>query len=393
MGKALNLKSRVSSYFSTKNLGEKTKSLVSQIKKIETLEVTSEIESFLLEERLIKKYRPKYNIRFTDGKTYAMLKITSTEKFPKLLITRKEENDGSIYFGPYTSSSSLKMVLKILRKIFPYETFDHHGKICLYNHLGLCTCPSVTNDKNYYKTIRYIKEFLNGKTGKLIRDLEKERKEYSNIQDYESANEINKKIEAIRLITSPFYKPFEYIENPNLRSDVIQAEMLALKNDLVLNGVKVNNLFRIECYDISNTSGKSATGSMVVFTNGEKDSSNYRRFKIKKFYNQKPNDFAMMEEMLERRFKHTEWPGPDLIILDGGKGQVTSAKKVLDKLKLNFPFIGLAKKEELIITKELKSIRLPKDSKSLHIIMRIRDEAHRFAITYHKKLRSKLIFE
>lgn len=394
MGKAINLKKRVSSYFLNKDLGEKTKALVSQIKKIKTISVNSEVESFLLEERLIKKYTPKYNISLKDGKSYPFLKITINEKYPTLIVVRKNDDPKALYFGPYTSANSLKTVLKLLRKIFPYQSVvNHANKLCLYYHLGLCPCPQVTKDENYKKTIKHIIKFLNGNTKLLINDLNKERDNYSKQEDFENASLIQKKINAITLITSPFYRPFEYENNPNFKSDVRQSELNSLVEILNNNGVAVQKLDRIECYDISNISGTNSTASMVVLTNGEKDTQSYRRFKIKKFYNNKPNDFAMMQEVLERRLKHLEWPMPDLIVVDGGKGQVSSAKKILDEISSNISLIGLAKREETIITSNLEEIKLPKDSKALLTIIRIRDEAHRFAITYHKKLRSKSIFE
>ena len=394
VGKAKNLKKRVTSYFSTKDLGEKTRILVSQIVKIKTLGVTSEIESFLLEERLIKKYLPKYNIRLVDGKQYPSIKITIKDKYPKVLLVRKHDtDDGSLYFGPYTSTSSLRMVLKMLRRIFPYQNVvNHAGKLCLYYHLGLCPCPYVTHDVSYKKNIAHIIDFLNGDTKKVIKDLQKERTIFSKNENYEEALSLQKKIDSINLITSSVYKPFEYELNPNLRSDVIADELSELKNILNENAVSVTNLNRIECYDISNTSGLNATGSMVVFTNGEKDSASYRRFKIKKFYNNKPNDFAMMQEVLERRLKHNDWPTPSLIIVDGGKGQISAAKESLAKMNSNIPLVGLAKREEIIITSDFKEIKLSGSSKPLHMVMRLRDEAHRFAITYHKKLRSNFIF-
>jgi excinuclease ABC subunit C len=394
VGKAINLRKRVSSYFSSKDLGEKTKMLVTQIDKIKTIGVTSELEAFLLEEKLIKKYLPHYNIRLVDGKSYIRLKITIKDLYPKVLLVRKEENDGSLYFGPYTSSNSLRSVLKLLRRIFPYQSVLNHQKnLCLYYHLGLCPCPYVTNDINYKKTIKHIIDFLNGDTKKVIKELENERDIFSKAEKFEQANRIQEKINQITLITSSFYKPFEYEENPNLRSDVLNFELNSLKKILNENGVGVENLVRIECYDISNTSGTNATGSMVVLTNGERDTSSYRRFKIKRDYKNKPNDFAMIKEVIERRIKNTTWPSPSLFVIDGGKGQVTSAKEVLDNFKIKIPLIGLAKREETIVTSNLKEIKLPKDSKALLIIMKIRDEAHRFAITYHKKLRAKFIFE
>jgi excinuclease ABC subunit C len=394
VGKAKDLKKRVSSYFVGKDLGEKTRILVSQIRKIKTIDVASEIEAFLLEERLIKKYKPHYNIKLLDDKRYPSLKITIKDKYPKVLIVRKIDNDKALYFGPYTSATSLRTVLKLLRRIFPYQAvLNHPNKLCLYYHLGLCPCPSVTQDENYHKNIKHIISFLNGNKDLLLKDLSKEREQASINEDFEKAAQLQKKIEAITLITSSFYQPFEYELNPNLRSDTVAANLTDLKQILNENKVPVVNLERIECYDISNTSGLNATGSMVVFTNGEKDTSSYRRFKIKRDYKNKPNDFAMMQEMLERRLKHVDWPKPSLLVIDGGKGQVSSVKDVLEKLELNIPLIGLAKREETIITSELKEIKLPKDSKALQLIMHLRDEAHRFAITYHKKLRSKATFE
>lgn len=234
---------------------------------------------------------------------------------------------------------------------------------------------------------------MNGKTKKILKDLENERNFYSKSEQFETSLEIQRKIDAINLITSSFYKPFEYEENPNLRQDLLQNSLFELQNILNENGLKVGKLERIECYDISNTAGTNATASMVVLTNGDKDTSQYRRFKIRGFYNDLPNDFAMMKEVLERRLKHEDWKSADLLVMDGGKGQVSSAKKVLTELSIDIPLIGLAKREETIITSSLLEIKLPKDSKALLLIMKIRDEAHRFAITYHKKLRSKAIFE
>lgn len=368
--------------------------MVSQISKIKTVEVSSEIEAFLLEERLIKKYKPRYNLKLIDDKRYPSLKITVKDKYPKVLIVRKQLDDKAKYFGPYTSAGALRMVLKMLRRIFPYQSVvNHPKKLCLYYHLGLCPCPEVTNDENYKKNITRIIKFLEGDKNLLIKDLTKEREAASKNDNFEYAGQIQKQIDAITLITSPFYQPFEYELNPNLRSDVINLSLQALQAILNENGVPVTNLQRIECYDISNTAGLNATASMVVFTNGEKDSASYRKFKMRGNYNRKPNDFAMLKETLRRRLKHDEWPQPSLMIIDGGKGQVSSVKTILTELGSKIPLIGLAKREETIITAALKEIRLPKRSASLQLVMRIRDEAHRFAITYHKKLRAKATFE
>jgi len=394
VGKAINLKKRVASYFKNKkDLGEKTNVLVSQIDKIKTIRVESEIESLLLEANLIKKYQPKYNIKLTDGKAYPLIKISINDEYPKVLVARKEDDKRSIYFGPFPNSGAMRLVLKTIRRIFPFQAvLNHPHKLCFYFHLGLCPCPEVLRDKGYKQTIKHIVKFLNGRTKSVIKDLEKERNGFSKTQQFEDALLVQNKIEAIKLVTSKFYKPFEYEKNPNLREDIRNEELNLLIKNLNIENVNVTKLNRIECFDISNTSGKNATGSMVVFINGERESSLYRKFKIRNTYNDLPNDFAMMEEVISRRLKHAEWGFPDLIIVDGGKGQISSALKAFAQKNIYIPIVGLAKQEEIIITADFKEIILPKNSKQLHLVMRIRDEAHRFAINYHKKLRAESIY-
>lgn len=403
VGKANNLKRRVSSYFSKNiDLGAKTSLLVSQIAKIKTVITNSEIEAFLLESRYIKKYKPKYNAKLTDDKAYLMVKITIKDKYPKVLMARKRDDnpptDGSVYFGPFPNNTrTLKTVLRIIRKIFPYQSaLNHTEKICLYHHLRLCPCPTVFDSektrKEYKKNIRHIINFLNGNAQKIIKDLKKERDILSKNEEFEKANVLQNKIKAIELITGPFYKAdLDLNVNPNLADDLREGEINDLINILNKNHIYIKSLKRIECFDISNTSGTNATGSMITFINGKKNKSWYRKFKIRTL--NKPNDFGMMEEVLKRRLNHKEWPYPDLIIVDGGKGQVSTALSVLKENKLKIPLIGLAKKEETIVTSDLKEINLPKNSAALKLIIRIRDEAHRFAITYHKKLRSKAALE
>jgi len=393
VGKAKNLKNRVSSYFTNKDLGEKTRNLVLQTVKIKTIVVSSEIESLLLEANLIKKYNPKYNVKLTDGKIYPSIRITFKDKYPKIVIVRKQNDQKSIYFGPYPDSGLMRSVLKTIRKIFPYESvLNHPKKICLYNHIGLCPCAEALGDNGYKKNIKRIIKFLSGKTKKVIAELEKERDFYSKKEDYEKAAQLQAKIDAIKKITAPVYNPFEYIVNPNLKSDIRKIEQKELLNVLNQKGVAIKNTNRIECFDISNISGSSIAASMVVFLNGEKATREYKRFKIRYENKGKPNDFAAMEEVISRRFNHPAWGTPNLLIVDGGKGQISSALKALNLKSISVPVIGLAKKEETIITADFKQINLPHNSKALHLLMRIRDEAHRFALAYHKKLRSKAVF-
>lgn len=396
MGKAKDLKARVSSYFVNSSLlGEKTKILVTKIKKIKITIVESELEALLLESYFIKKYNPKYNIKLTDNKQYLRVKITQNDKYPRVLFARREEDPNSLYFGPYPNSSAVKLVLKTIRKVFPYQSVKNHPKkICLFHHLGLCPCPPVFDSlmlrRSYKKNITNIIRIFEGGSKKLMKKLEKERDTYSESEQFEKALEIQKKISALSLITSPHHTPFEYELNPNLRVDIRSAELNGLMTVLNAQGFTIEKLERIECYDISNTQGTLATGSMVVFVNGEKESSQYRKFKIHN--DGTPNDFASMNQVLKRRLRHIDWSIPDLIVIDGGKGQVTYAKDALTDAGYVIPVIGLAKREETIVIRdghEYIEVSLSKDTPALHLLMRIRDEAHRFAITYHKKLRDK----
>lgn len=398
VGKAKNLKNRVSSYFTKgADLGEKTKVLVAKVVTIEYLPVASEIEALLLEASYVKKFTPQYNIRLTDGKSYPLIRITYHALYPAVLIARRADDPKSLYFGPFPNASAMKLVLKTIRRIFPFQSSENHPKtFCLYHHLHLCPCvPAIaTSDaqKEYKKTMQKIILFLEGNVAKVVKELEKERDAYSKTENFEKASSVQTKIDAIRLITHPVHTPFEYETNPNLKIDIRKKELEELQMHLQSVGVITKPLERIECYDISNTSGTHATGSLVVFSSGEKDAKWYRRFKIRP-ETKGPNDFAMMHEVLTRRLKHTEWPYPQLFIVDGGKGQISSAQKALDEAKVTIPLVGLAKREEIIITSDFRQIILPKKSKALQLVMRIRDEAHRFAITYHKKLRSQFTFE
>ncbi len=402
VGKANDLKSRVSSYFvKSANLGPKTRMMVSQIEKITITIVESELEALLLEAFYIKKYKPKYNSKLTDNKSYLRIRITIHDDFPKVLLARREEDPKSVYFGPFPNATSVKIVLKTIRRIFPFQSVLNHPKrICLYHHLGLCPCPPMFHSSEmkrvYKKNIKGLIRILEGESRTIMKELEKERDQYSKKEDFEKALITQKKISALGLITTPFHRPFEYAINPNLRDDIRQNELDELMKALNSHGFNLKKLERIECYDISNIQGTNATGSMVVLTHGEIDKSQYRKFKIKRKWDKRnmkdlPNDFAMMKEVLQRRLHHEDWHFPDLIIVDGGKGQVTSGLAALEECGVSIPLVGLAKREETIVISNEENfieVLLPKNSPSLHLIQRIRDEAHRFAITYHRKLRS-----
>lgn len=415
---------------------------MSQVDKINITIVESELEALLLEAFYIKKYDPKYNIRLTDNKSYVKIRITIKDDYPRVLLARRDEYPDSVYYGPFPSSTAVKLVLKTIRRVFPFVSVRNHPKrVCLYNHLGLCPCPPVNDSPelktSYRKNIRGIIRILEGQSKKIMTELEKERDGFSKKEEFEKALMAQKKISALSMITSPYHRPFEYDVNPNLRVDIRQQEMDGLMEVLNQNGFALTNLDRIECYDISNIQGTNAVGSMVVFEHGEKESSQYRKFRIKREWDTRvkkelPNDFAMMREVLKRRLRHDDWNTPSLIIVDGGKGQVSSAMVAMAECGMSIPLVGLAKREETIVVPKLGNgeegavnsdndihsyqellekrfmnaprekgktlvvsednfteISLPKNSGSLHLVQRLRDEAHRFAITYHRKLRSK----
>lgn len=351
------------------------------------------MEAFLLEARYIKKFSPKYNSRLIDGKSYPFIKISINDKYPKILITRKADDPTSIYFGPYPNAKAIKLVLRTLRRIFPFQSIVNHPKrVCFYYHIGTCPCPDVNDSEKlrneYRKNIYHIIDFLNGKIKKVLNDLKRERNKASKSLEFEKAENLQKKIEAIIISTDPATRLFEKEIDPNLEKDKILKSVNLLIKELRNSNIPINNLKRMECYDISNISGQFATGSMVVFIDGKSDTSLYRKFKIK-LNERKPNDLAMLKEVILRRLTHKEWLMPSLIVVDGGKGQVSTVAKIFKTMNLNIPIIGLAKRKETIITQKLNEIRLAHDSPALHLLMRIRNEAHRFAVSYHKKLRLK----
>ncbi len=409
IGKAINLKNRVGSYFLSTakkarfsseargsyfkrglDLGPKTTLMVSKIEKIEHIVVESEIEALLLESDLIKRLKPKYNVQLKDDKAYQYIRISNDKDYPKISTTRKNEGVG-IYFGPFPEGKTVNQVLRALRRIFPFRDcsfrkFKRYQKLsrpCLYGDLKLCPAPCVgrISPEDYKKIISQLKRFLSGKSKLVIRELEKEMKVYSKAKEFEKAALVRDRIRNYEYVTQGFRQASEYLEHPDLLEDQRQKELEELKKV-----VGIEKLERIEAYDISNISGKHATGSMAVFVNGEPSKRDYRRFKIKTIT--QADDVGMIKEVLRRRFKKS-WSFPALILVDGGKPQVGAVNEVLKEYGLEIPVLGLAKKFEEIIKNDLSVIRLSKDSPALHLLQRIRDEAHRFALSYHRTLRSK----
>lgn len=400
MGKAKDLRKRVSSYFRKSAHDAKTTLLISEIKSIDHIVVNSEIEAFLLEAELIKRNKPYYNIKMIDDKSYPYIMI-SNGLIPYVSVIRKKTNSKATYFGPYPDAGSVKIVLRLLRRIFPYESIRNHTKRkCLYYHLGLCPCVQAVpgNVLQYKKNIRYMKSFLGGKTSVVLSQLLREQKKSTKEENFEESGRIQKQIDSIDKITQETYAPFIYLTKPNVQTERESKENLDLQKLLFEHNLEIPHLNRIECYDISNFQGTNATGSMTVFINGTSATPEYRKFRIRS--TNTPDDFAMHQEVMSRRLKHLDdWGKPDLLIIDGGKGQVSSVMEVLAHLGVSIPVIGLAKKFETIIIPEKATrgytfieVRLPLERPSLNLVRRMRDEAHRFAVTYHRKLRSKNTF-
>lgn len=409
VGKAINLKKRVSSYFRL-NLETKTRKMINDAEELSFIKVDNELEALLLEARLIKYFQPKYNIISKDDKHPLYIQITK-EEFPRIITVRK--TDLKLFktietYGPFPSSTNVKLVLKMIRRTIPFSDHKLGKRSCLYSQIGLCNpCPNVINEidnleerlrlKRIYKNnIRHIKSILDGKINKVKNELEKEMDEYSKTQEYEDAALIRNKIRRLEYITNPNMLPDTYLENPNLYQDQRTKESNELLKILRLHGIHLRKLHRIECYDIAHLQGESATASMVTFIDGEPEKKYYRHFRI---YQKKGNDdYASMKEVSGRRIKHlSDWGKPDLIIVDGGKGQLGMFMN--EFAGKNIPIIGLAKKFETLVipteylgSKTFKEYRLERNS-ALNLVQRLRDEAHRFARVYHHKLLKKSLFE
>ncbi len=378
IGKASVLKHRVNSYF----IGAhdiKTEKLVSEIRDIKWQETKSVIEALILESNLIKKHQPKYNIQEKDDKSFVQIALTD-EDFPRFVVfrpTEKEKVGAKInkYFGPYTSTSAVNEILNILRKVFTYRDcskykFSRFAKKmspCLYYPINLCPapCAGYISKEEYNEIVKQITDFLSGKRKRVISELKKQMDKYSKTKEYEKAAQIRDRIYA-----------FEHINDVALIKQERSLEQYS------------NIPGRIEVYDISNLGSQFAVGSMVVFENGEVNKDEYRKFKIKTVIEQ--NDTQMMAEVISRRFGNN-WEKPDLMILDGGKGQLSAVLKTLKDKKIKIPVIAVAKGPTR------KGFRLFKNNLAKNIVLdrkfieRMRDEAHRFAINYQRKLQQKSI--
>jgi excinuclease ABC subunit C len=530
VGKAINLRNRVRSYFQpSANLGKKSSEMVAHVEDIEWIVVGSELEALILEMNLIKRHRPKYNVHLKDDKRYPYIKVHWGDPFPKVTVTRQVKDDDSRYYGPYTSAWAVHQTLDVLRKIFPFLTCDRvitgeDLRACLYYDIKLCVAPCIgaIDQTNYRAMIDDLGRFLRGHTEPIVGRLKEEMARASEAMDYERAAAlrdqliaIEKVVEGQKVITQDkidtdvvafardekdacvqvffirggkligreyfvlagthqaddselveaFVKQF-YTEAAHiprrvlLPTEIEEARIIetwlqsrqdgpkvklvvprrGVKKDLVRlateNAIETlaslrarweadrskhvqalaelqqaldlpNPPNRIECYDVSNLQGTAAAGSMVVFSQGVPDKKLYRKYTIKTVTGQ--DDFASMEELLNRRFRRwrssnekAKEPGgkldqafgllPDLLIVDGGKGQLGRAAKVLDTYGVveEVPLVGLAKgHEELYQHGDIDPVILPRQSEGIYLLQRIRDEAHRFALRQHRTQRRK----
>lgn len=382
VGKAVSLKKRLLSYFLRQD-SIKTQVMLSGVHRVDFIKTSSEHDALVLESKLIKEYKPHFNIVLKDDKSFPYIKITN-EDFPRVFIGRKRRAEKGVdYFGPYTSSKLLRQALDILRRGFRFRSCRNFPKkACLNYHIGLCSAPCIRNisKKKYQAVIRKLQEFLTKRDPELIAELSIRLRSLVKSEKFEKAAELRDQLQALSLLVSLKKK--------------LSKEILSDDADFKKIGIKKEPL-RIEAFDISNIGGDSAVGSMVSFYKGKPDKNQYRRFKIK--WVQAIDDYAMIKEVVKRRYTRLNSQGlkfPDLIIIDGGLGHLKAARSVLSKEKFDIPVISIAKNEELIYTVENKSpVKLDRASGVLRLIQRARDEAHRFAQKYHHLLRKKNVFK
>lgn len=406
IGKAAVLKNRVSSYFQKSTVhSPKNLLLVADIRDLDWITVGSEVEALFLESEMIKRYKPMYNIDLKDDKHWNYIRITTKEKFPVVSYVRRPMDDGATYFGPFSEGFAMKRAMKYLRRIFPYVTHEPlPPRACLQAHLGLCPNPeegAITSATYRRRNIRQLTMYLRGEQDKLHKEIERDMQKAAKTKDFEAAAKARDQLRDMNALGKQML--FGDKETFDLAKD--QA-LVGLSDRLGLKGTPR----RIEAYDISHLSGTDNVASMVVFTDGVANREEYRRFKMRLPGN---NDFAHMREVISRRFSDKnleQWPKPDLLLIDGGKGQLGAALSILDERGIKVPAVGLAKREEEIIKRhdgsvitpghfddgawieanvDWEVILLPKSSHVLQLLQRVRDEAHRFAVTYQSVLRGK----
>ena len=400
IGKAVNLRARVTSHYQNSLLDSKEKQIISKATGIDVVETLSEFEALIREAHFITEYKPIYNISLKDDKSYLYIKVTIKEDYPKIYAVRQEHEKGAMYFGPFESSRQTRYLLRFLRKIVPFCTQRKIGKLaCFYSKIGLChPCPnviaSIHNKKEqielkklYRKNIRRFVSILSGKANTVLKQLEMELSEAIAQEDYQKGIEVRNKIHFLKdLIYTRSFEEYQYVPLTSINDTRAEFSEFMTKN-FPSSDPNLED-YRIECYDISNLFGKDATGSMVVFENGLSRKDEYRRFKLK---HTNKSDFHMLEEVISRRFRKEGWRKPDLLLVDGGKPQLRKVRLVLDRLSVPVPLVGIAKKPDRLISgvDDFKPLAIGRHSSLFNLIREIRDESHRFAHKYHLLLRHK----
>lgn len=506
VGKAVNLRNRVKSYVrNDANRAVKVAAMISHAVDLETIVVANEMEALILENTLIKKHHPRYNIMLRDDKTYPYIKVTLQDDYPRVCMTRRVLRDGARYFGPFADAGAVHRVLKLMQRAFHIRTCRNlkADRPCLQYHMGHCDAPCVhyITKADYQELVRQAMDLLEGRNTPLIRDLQQKMEAASDELEFEKAAVYRDQIEAIRVIQSQqnivtqggdmdvlglasdagqscvqiytirsgrlmgretfsldhsddesaadmteavidqYYTAQSFIPRDIVVAAVAEQEDCERRLSQ-LKGQQVNLIIpqrgskkkllamaeenarvlleqrrlqwqhdtdktsgavqalarvldlpslpeRMECFDISHTQGIETVASMVVFENGQPARSEYRRFKLKTVQG-KPDDFKSMAEIMERRYNEKDWPVPDLIVIDGGKGQLHAALPIIRQAGCEAPVISLAKRiEEVFVEGRSDSIILSHHTPELQLLQAIRDEAHRFAITYHRHLRGK----
>lgn len=387
VGKAKVLKQRVRSYFQAgADLSELKRFMIPQIDLIDTIPVDTETDALVLEDQLIKDYQPRFNTLAKDDKSFLYIHITD-ELFPRVLAVRRPDlSTGGIYYGPYPYARSLRVVLKLLHTVFQYRTCRAlPRKACLEYYIGNCQAPCIGNisEADYRQQIDRIISFFEGKLTGFQAEFNAEMQAAAQAQQFEKAARLRNQLQAIEYLGALRKTPRQYLLE-KMQSKHLDVFTGAQELGQALGLAKP--LHRIEVYDISHHQGKHIVGSMIVFIDGLPDKAEYRRFKIRSVIGQ-PDDFKSLREVVTRRLKR-DWPLPDLAIMDGGKGQLSAVDQLWALAKV--PVAALAKKrEELFLPNNPIPVTLPAGSQGLFLVQRMRDEAHRFAITYYRLLHSK----
>ena len=401
VGKANSLRDRVGSYFQEARSGERAQiaSMMPQVADFDVISAESGVDALLMEARLIKDLQPKYNADLRDSKLYPYLEITRGDDFPRVFVTRRRDNRKSKYYGPFTDARGLRHAVQLLQRVFkfctcmrPIRADDPKRRFerpCLLYHLSRCTAPCAdrVSREEYLRQIELLQRFLDGKRKRVLRDLQTRMEEFSGGLQFEKAAQARDQIRAFEALSKR--GSFDFFPEAGLPPEMDAAKGLEeLRRVLELPALPR----AIEGVDISTLGGTDSVASVVTFVDGRPFKPGYRRFRIKSV--EGLNDFAMVSEVVARRFRRLaeeQSPMPDILLIDGGKGQLQAATDALEKLGVRpARIVALAKREELLYFGQPPGeLRLRRNNPALHVLQYVRDEAHRFAVHYHHILRGK----